>query len=243
LPLVEPGDDLAGLLLAAVADAGESLRVGDVLVLAQKIVSKAEDRYVELSTVSPSERARSLAAKVDKDPRLVEVILSESNEVVRHRIGVLVVEHRNGYVLANAGIDQSNIEHSEEGERVLLLPRDPDASAARLRAELQERSGVDVGVLINDSLGRAWRVGTIGAAIGASGVRCLDDKIGDSDLFGRELKVTEVGTGDELAAAASLLMGQASEGVPAVLARGLDLAAEPGDAKPLLRDKSMDLFR
>ena len=243
IPLVEPGDDLTALLLAGVADAGERLEDGDVLVVAQKVISKAEGRYVDLGDVSPSAEAERLAGEVDKDPRLVEVILSESNEVVRFRPGVLVVEHRLGYVLANAGIDQSNIEHPEGDERVLLLPEDPDGSAARLRGEILQRESVDVGIIINDSLGRAWRIGTAGVVLGASGVICLDNKIGDSDLFGRELLVTEIGVGDELAAAGSLLMGQASEGIPAVLARGLDLRCEGRNASELLRPKTMDLFR
>ena len=243
VPLVEPGDDLATLLLAGVEEAGEQLVAADVIVIAQKIVSKAEDRYFDLAEVTASDSAKALAREVDKDARLVELILSESKEVVRYRAGVLVVAHRLGYVLANAGIDHSNIEHPDGAERVLLLPKDPDASAARLRGEIRDRTGVDVGIVINDSLGRAWRNGTVGVALGAAGVLCLDDMKGEADLFGRELVVTEVGVADELAAAASLLMGQAAEGVPAVLARGLDLCHPHANAASLLRPKSMDLFR
>jgi coenzyme F420-0:L-glutamate ligase/coenzyme F420-1:gamma-L-glutamate ligase len=244
IPLVEPGDDLAAHLLEAVAASGEVLRATDVLVVAQKVVSKAEDRYVDLADVTVSDRARALAREVDKDPRLVELILAEAEEVVRYREGVLVVAHRCGFVLANAGIDQSNIQHPEGGERVLLLPQNADDSARRLRAAIVERSGCEVGVVINDSLGRAWRNGTVGVALGASGVVCLEDLRGETDLFGRELRVTDVGVADELAAAASLLMGQASAAVPAVLARGLDLRRSGMErARDLVRPKSMDLFR
>ncbi|MDX1383791.1 MAG: coenzyme F420-0:L-glutamate ligase, partial [Thermoanaerobaculia bacterium] len=203
IPRVEPGDDLVAILLAATAEAEIELVDADVLVVAQKIVSKAENRYVELASVTPSASARTLALEVDKDPRLVELILSEAEEVVRYRVGVLVVAHRLGFVLANAGIDQSNIEHGGGEGRVLLLPEDPDASAAELRRRIGEETGADVGVIINDSLGRAWRNGTVGVAIGAAGVDCLRDLRGDADLFGRELRVTEVGVGDELAAAGS----------------------------------------
>ena len=243
IPRVEPGDDLVAILLAATAEAEIELVDADVLVVAQKIVSKAENRYVELASVTPSASARTLALEVDKDPRLVELILSEAEEVVRYRVGVLVVAHRLGFVLANAGIDQSNIEHGGGEGRVLLLPEDPDASAAELRRRIGEETGADVGVIINDSLGRAWRNGTVGVAIGAAGVDCLRDLRGDADLFGRELRVTEVGVGDELAAAGSLLMGQAAEGVPAVHARGVDLRRRDGSAAELIRPKLMDLFR
>jgi coenzyme F420-0:L-glutamate ligase/coenzyme F420-1:gamma-L-glutamate ligase len=243
-PMVEPGADLATLILEGIDRAGDELRDRDVVVVAQKIVSKSENRYVDLRTVEPSDQARALAVEVDKDPRLVEVILRESSEVVRYRTGVLVVAHRRGYVLANAGVDQSNITHEEELDRVLLLPEDPDSSAARLRDRLRDRRGVDVGVVINDSLGRPWRNGTVGVALGAAGVLCLQDLRGTADLFGRTLRVTEVGVGDELASAASLLMGQAGEGTPVILARGLDLVADgSANATPLLRTKSLDLFR
>ncbi|HVR30733.1 MAG TPA: coenzyme F420-0:L-glutamate ligase [Thermoanaerobaculia bacterium] len=241
--MVEAGADLAALILDGVARAGDELRDRDVLVVAQKIVSKAENRYLDLRTTVPSEQARALAREVDKDPRLVEVILRESSEVVRYRTGVLVVAHRLGLVLANAGVDQSNITHEEELDRVLLLPEDPDASAARLREALRARAGADVGVVINDSLGRPWRHGTVGVALGAAGIVCLRDLRGIPDLFGRALRVTEVGVADELASAASLLMGQAGEGTPVVLARGLDLAGTAIGASTLLRPKSQDLFR
>ncbi|HEX2463672.1 MAG TPA: coenzyme F420-0:L-glutamate ligase [Thermoanaerobaculia bacterium] len=243
IPMVEPGADLAAIILDGVARAGETLRDRDVLVVAQKIVSKSENRYVDLRTIVPSEQASALAREVDKDPRLVEVILGESSEVVRYRTGVLVVAHRLGFVLANAGVDQSNITHEDELDRVLLLPENPDASAARLRDALRDRAGVDVGVIVNDSLGRPWRNGTVGVALGAAGVQCLQDLRGTPDLFGRTLRVTEVGVGDELASAASLLMGQAGESTPVILARGVDLGDSWAGASALLRSKSMDLFR
>jgi coenzyme F420-0:L-glutamate ligase/coenzyme F420-1:gamma-L-glutamate ligase len=241
--MVEPGADLAALIVDGVARAGETLRDRDVVVVAQKIVSKSENRYVDLRSIVPSEPATMLAREVDKDPRLVEVILRESDEVVRYRTGVLVVAHRLGYVLANAGVDQSNITHDEELDRVLLLPENPDRSAERLREELRQRSGADVGVIVNDSLGRPWRNGTVGVALGAAGVTCLQDLRGTADLFGRTLRVTEVGVGDELASAASLLMGQAGEATPVILARGIDLGASGTGASALLRPKSLDLFR
>lgn len=245
VPLVRAGDDLAVIVLEAVAANGESLADGDVLVLAQKIVSKAEGRIVDLATVSPSERAVALAAETDKDPRLVELVLREAREVVRYRKGVLVVEHRCGAVLANAGIDASNVEPGGigAGERVLLLPEDADASCTALRSAIRARAGVDVGVVINDSLGRAWRNGTVGAALGAAGIASLKDLNGRPDLFDRPLKATQIGLADEIAAAASLVMGQADEGRPVVLMRGLPYALEEGSARDLVRDRAHDLFR
>jgi coenzyme F420-0:L-glutamate ligase/coenzyme F420-1:gamma-L-glutamate ligase len=244
IPRVRPGDDLVALLLRAIGREHEALASGDVLVLAQKIVSKAEGRFVALDEVEPSERARELALRVDKDPRVVELILRESKEVVRAIPGVLVVEHRLGFVLANAGIDHSNVEPGEAGvERVLLLPADPDRSAAELRARLRAATGADVGVVIADSWGRPWRLGTVGFAIGAAGLPALVDLRGTPDLEGRQLQVTEVGHADQLAAAASILMGQAAEGVPAVLLRGLPRIAGDSPASALLRPRDKDLFR
>lgn len=243
MPLVRPGDDLPALILEALAATGERLRDGDVLVLAQKIVSKAEGRIVDLATVAPSAEAVELAEAVDKDPRLVELILSESAEVVRYRKGVLIVAHRCGAVLANAGIDRSNVDGADSDGRVLLLPSDPDRSCATLRAALRARSGANVGVVINDSLGRAWRNGTVGAALGAAGIAALLDLNGRPDLFDRPLQATQVGLADELAAAASLLMGQADEGRPVVLVRGLSFGTGDGAAADLVRPREQDLFR
>jgi coenzyme F420-0:L-glutamate ligase / coenzyme F420-1:gamma-L-glutamate ligase len=239
VPLVAAGDDLVTLTLAALSRAGVTPCAGDVLVYAQKIVSKAEGRSVDLRDVKPSARAFELAGQADKDPRLVELILSESVDVVRVRTGVIIVEHRSGLILANAGIDRSNV----GDERVLLLPRDADASARGLRDGLAARGGFDVGVLIIDSIGRAWRNGTVGTAIGASGLITLHDLRGTPDLFGRALETTEVGRGDEIASAASLVMGQAAEACPIVLLSGLSPAPGSGSARDLLRPKAKDLFR
>jgi coenzyme F420-0:L-glutamate ligase/coenzyme F420-1:gamma-L-glutamate ligase len=241
--LVRPGDDLASLLIAAFGADGARLGDGDVLVLAQKIVSKAEGRYVDLATVKPSARARDLARETQKDPRLVELILEESRRVVRHRPGVLIVEHRLGFVMANAGIDRSNVDPAEGTEPVLLLPRDPDGTAARLLDRLASHFGTKAAVVISDSFGRAWRRGTVGVALGAAGLPSLADLRGTPDLHGRPLQVSETGFADEIAAAASLLMGQAGEGRPAVVVRGLAWTGEAGPASSLLRDPAEDLFR
>src|SRR6185436_15510757 len=220
---------------------GLSLRRGDVLVIAQKVVSKAEGRIVDLREVTPSPRAKQLAVEVDKDPRLVELILRESTEVVRHRKGVLVVAHRNGIVLANAGIDASNVAGDEH--HVLLLPEDCNRSCREIRARLAARTGVEAGVLIIDSLGRAWRNGTVGVALGAAGLPALLDLRGTPDLHGRELRTTQVGLADEIAAAASMLMGQAGEGTPVAVLRGLKLPKADGSAADLIRARDRDLFR
>jgi coenzyme F420-0:L-glutamate ligase/coenzyme F420-1:gamma-L-glutamate ligase len=242
-PLVEPGDDLAGLILASLVKSGDRLEDGDVLVIAQKIVSKAENRYVYLRDVIPSDQAIQLAVAVDKDPRIVELILRESEEVVRHRVGAVIVRHRLGYVHANAGIDQSNIANDSDNERVLLLPADPDRSAALVRNRLKAEAGADISVIINDSAGRPWRDGTVGFAIGTAGFEPLVSMIGHGDLFGRPLQITKVAVADELAAAASFLMGQADEARPVVLIRGAQLRrAECGSGR-LIRPRAEDLFR
>ena len=243
IKLVEPGDDLSEITVAAFSGDGIVPDAGDVLVVAQKIVSKAEGRYVDVTTVEPSERAVALAAEVDKDPRFVQVVLSESKRVVRHRPGLLVVEHRLGFVMANAGIDHSNLPTQAGGERVLLLPEDPDSSALALRKELVGIFGTDIAVIISDSFGRAWRKGTVGVALGVAGLPALIDMRGHPDLFGRELLVTETGFADEIAAAAGLLMGQADEAVPMVLVRGLGWCAPEVPAAALIRPAENDLFR
>ena len=242
-PLVKPGNDLGALLIEALDRAGLKPEERDILGVAQKIVSKAEGRYIDLNQVTASERALELARAVDKDPRLVEAILSESAEVVAYKTGVLVAAHKLGFVMANAGIDRSNLEPEGEGEWALLLPQDPDASAAALKAQLEARYGVELGVIVSDSAGRAWRNGVTGIALGAAGLPALRDMVGRRDLFGRTLEVTETGFADEIAAAASLLMGQADEGLPVVLVRGLSWREPPTDARALLRPKDQDMFR
>jgi coenzyme F420-0:L-glutamate ligase/coenzyme F420-1:gamma-L-glutamate ligase len=234
LPMVRDGDDLAALLQAGLLRAGLTPQTGDVLAVAQKIVSKAEGRSVALASVTPSARARELAAETGKDARLVELILSESVRVVRARPNLIIVEHRLGFVMANAGIDQSNV--GEDGH-ALLLPVDPDASAAELAAQL------GLAVVITDSFGRAWRRGTVGVAIGAAGLPALLDLRGQPDLFGRTLMVSITGFADEIAAAAGLVMGQGAEARPAVLLRGLAWTAPAAPAAELVRVGPEDLFR
>jgi len=243
IPEVQPGADLAGILLRAVAQAGCAIEPDDVVVVAQKIVSKAEGRRVRLADVKPTQRALELAARVDKDPRLVELMLRESREVLRAKPGVLIVEHRLGFVMASAGIDQSNVPGAEEDEVALLLPEDPDGSARRLRDALRAAAGVPLAVVINDSFGRAWRNGVTGVAIGVAGVPPLVDLRGRPDREGRPLRVTQIAVADELAAAASLLMGQSDEGYPAVLARGVPYALRDGAITDIVRPRTEDLFR
>jgi coenzyme F420-0:L-glutamate ligase / coenzyme F420-1:gamma-L-glutamate ligase len=243
IKLVEGGDNLGAITVAALRDNRLVPKDGDVLVVAQKIVSKAEGRFVDIATVEPSERAIALAAEVDKDPRFVEVVLSESKRVVRHRPGLLIVEHHLGFVMANAGIDHSNVAAEDGVERVLLLPVDPDGSAKALRQHLLSAFGVGIGVIISDSFGRPWRKGTVGVALGADGLPAFVDLRGHPDLFGRELLVTETGFADEIAAAAGLLMGQADEAIPMVLVRGLTWSAPDVPAAGLVRPAEHDLFR
>ena len=243
LPLIEPGDDLGAILIEGIQRAGIAPRDRDVLVIAQKVVSKAEGRYVELRDIVPSPRAIELATNIRKDPRVVEVILSETQEIVRYRKDVFVVAHRLGFVMANAGVDQSNIEHRDGNERVLLLPVDPDASCAMLKARMDQAFSADLGIVINDSFGRPWRNGVVGVALGAAGLPSLVSLIGAPDLFGRPMRVTEVALADEIASAASMLMGQGKEGLPLVHARGLNWDAAPRNAAALVRPKAMDMFR
>jgi coenzyme F420-0:L-glutamate ligase/coenzyme F420-1:gamma-L-glutamate ligase len=243
MPLVQPGDDLAKLVQEALTRAGLALAEGDVLVVAQKIVSKAEGRLVRLETVRPSGEARRVAERAGKDPRLVEVILSESSEVLRVRDNLIIARHRLGMVMANAGVDHSNVAGETKGD-VLMLPEDPDASCARIGAALARDSGCHVGVIINDSVGRAWRRGQIGTAIGCWGLDALQDLRGRPDLFGRKLQVSEAALADQIASVASLLQGQADEGQPIVLVRGgfADRSAR-GTAADLIRPLEQDLFR
>lgn len=243
IPTVAAGDDIAAIALQGLAASGIALADGDILVFAQKIVSKAEGRRVPLAGIVPSARAVELAEKAQKDPRIVELILSEAVEVLRCRPGAIIVEDRHGMVMAHAGIDASNVESGGEGESVLLLPADPDASAARIREALRERTGAGVGIIVNDSFGRAWRLGTVGTAIGVAGLPALLDLRGRPDRTGRLLQTSELGVADEAAAAASLLMGQAGEGRPIVHMRGFPYPPADGTAADLVRPRHMDLFR
>jgi len=245
LPLVSPGDDLAELIARTLTQHGLTLQDRDVLVIAQKVVSKAEGRLVNLTTIEPSEDALEYARITSKDPRLVELILSESREVVRARKNLLIVEHRLGFISANAGIDHSNVSGpwGEAEDWVLLLPENPDESARGIREKLEQRYGCQVGVLIIDSHGRAWRLGTIGMTIGLSGLPGLVDLRGEPDLFDYRLRVTQVAASDELAAGASLVMGQAHEGLPVVLARGFPYPLREATLAELIREKDHDLFR
>jgi coenzyme F420-0:L-glutamate ligase / coenzyme F420-1:gamma-L-glutamate ligase len=242
-PLVEPGTDLGRVICRLARSRGLELVDQDVVVVAQKVLSKAEGRYVDLATVTPGGEALALANKVQKDPRLVEVILAESRRVIRHRPGVLIVEHRLGFVAANAGVDQSNVDPARGAEPVLLLPSDPDASAQRLCEQLHQEFGKAIGVVINDSFGRAWRIGTVGVALGAAGLPSLMNLRGRPDIHGRRLRVSETGFADEIAAAASLLMGQADEATPVVILRGLAWSEPSLPAAALMRKPEEDLFR
>jgi len=243
VPMVQPGDDLAALTIAAFTATALSPEDGDVLVVAQKIVSKSEGRIVDVATVTASERAIALAAETGKDPRFVEIVLAESRRIVRHRPNLIVAEHRLGFVMANAGIDHSNVAPDDGTERVLLLPLDPDASALALQQQLAARTGKRIAVIISDSFGRPFRRGTVGIALGAAGLPALIDWRGHPDLFGRTLEVTETGFADEIAAAASLVMGQADEAMPIALVRGLSWSAPEVPAAELVRPPEHDLFR
>jgi coenzyme F420-0:L-glutamate ligase/coenzyme F420-1:gamma-L-glutamate ligase len=245
IPLIRQGDDLADILLTALQETNIELQDGDILVLAQKIVSKAEGQMVNLATVMPGERARELAQQSGKDPRMVELLLQESAEILRVRPGTIIVEHKLGFVCANAGIDHSNVagEGDSVEEWVLLLPRNPDQSSRMIREKIQTTTGKKIGVMIIDSHGRAWRIGTVGVCIGLSGIPAVIDERGWKDLFGRELRITIVGAADELAAAASLVMGQAAEGTPAVHVRGFPYPLRESALKELLRPKEQDMFR
>ena len=261
IPMIQTGDDLAAIILQAVEKAGLGLADGDILVVAQKVVSKTEGRWVNLATVTPSARAVELAEQSQKDARVVELILGESREVLRVRPGSIIVEHRLGFVCASAGIDHSNVagegaqaasgegaqaassEGAQAEEWVLLLPEDPTASAQALRQRFEAASGKHLGVMIIDSHGRAWRLGVVGVAIGFAGLPGLVDLRGQPDLFGYTLRITLVGAADELAAAASLVMGQAAEGTPVVHVRGFPYPLREGSLQELLRPKEQDMFR
>jgi coenzyme F420-0:L-glutamate ligase/coenzyme F420-1:gamma-L-glutamate ligase len=243
LPMVRAGDNLPALIVKGLGHAGQRLQPRDVVVVAQKIVSKAEGRTVDLADVVPTAEAEALAAEVGKDPRIVQVVLSESVKVVRSRPNLMIMQHRLGFVMANAGIDQSNVAEQDGAHRALLLPVDPDGSAEAIRARLAAAYGVEIGVVISDSFGRPWRRGTVGVAIGAAGLPSLIDLRGEPDLFGRTLEVSIIGFADEIAAAASLLQGQAAEGQPVVVLRGLTWQAPNVPVAEVVRPPEEDLFQ
>ncbi len=241
IPLIKKGDSVTQNIIQSLSNTQIKLQNGDVLVIAQKIVSKAEGRMVDLREVEPSFEATKLAVETEKDPRLVEMILQESRSIIRTRPGLIIAEHNQGFICANAGIDHSNVAGSSDW--ILLLPKDSDASAAMIRKELEKSLGVQVAVLIIDSHGRAWRNGTVGITIGLSCLPGIEDKRGTKDMFGYELKVTEIAVADELAAAASLMMGQVDEGTPVVHVRGFPYAFRGAKLDELLREEDRDLFR
>lgn len=245
IPLVKPGDDISQIIINSVRESRLYLENGDIFVVAQKIISKAENRLFNLSQVEPSELALKIAVEVDKDPRFIELVLSESSEILRKKSGTIIVEHKLGFVCANAGIDHSNVDAlwGNPDDWVLLLPVDPDYSASSIRCKIKAEFGAEVGVLIIDSHGRAWRQGIVGMAIGISGLPGLVDMRGKPDLFGYKLRITQIAVADELAAAASLLMGQAAEGSPVVHVRGFPYPLRDGTLAELIRPKELDLFR
>jgi coenzyme F420-0:L-glutamate ligase/coenzyme F420-1:gamma-L-glutamate ligase len=242
IPLVRAGDDLAALILTALAAQTLSLAPGDILVVAQKIVSKAEGRQVSLATITPSPEAIDLAKETEKDPRLVELILRESTTVLRKKPGVLIVRQKLGLVGAQAGIDQSNIEHGDD-ENALLLPEDPDRSARQIRDAVAKRTGVRPGVIVSDSMNRPWRLGTIGGAIGSAGIQVLDDRRGLHDIYGREMKVTMINRADSIATAATLVMGETTERTPVALVRGFPQEDHGQTARDIVRPLEEDMFR
>jgi len=245
IPIIRQDDNLADILVKSLQDTNIKLQNDDILVVAQKIVSKSEGRMVNLATIKPSPEAIELAKKCEKDPRVVELILQESNEILRVRVGTIIVEHKLGFVCANAGIDHSNVAGGgdKDEEYVLLLPENPDFSARNIREQIKQRTGINIGVAIIDSHGRAWRNGTVGICIGLSGLPGIIDERGWKDLFGYTLKITVVGVADELAAAASLVMGQAAEGTPVVHVRGFPYPLGAGSLKEIIRPKDQDMFR
>lgn len=245
IPMIKPGDNLGSIIMSALRTERIALQTGDILVIAQKIVSKSEGRLRKLSMVKPSQQALEIAKTVDKDARFVELVLKESVKVLRTRPGTLIVQHKLGFICANAGIDHSNVlgEDGDPEDWVLLLPKDPDGSALKLRTYLEEESQTHVGVLIIDSHGRAWRMGIVGISIGFSGVPGVVDMRGKDDLFKYKLRITQIAAADELAAAASLLMGQANEGTPVVHVRGFPYALRKSRFNEMIRPEKDDLFR
>ncbi|MBL1141082.1 MAG: coenzyme F420-0:L-glutamate ligase [Proteobacteria bacterium] len=241
IPLIKPNDNLEKIILSALFASGIKLENNDIIAIAQKIISKAEGRLVDLATVKPSEKAIKLAQEINKDPRQIELVLSEAKEIIAVKPGVIIVEHHSGVILANAGIDHSNVEGSKE--IVCLLPKDANQSAKRLKKEIEALCKKQIGIIITDSIGRPWRKGTTGVAIGSAGVETIRDLRGDKDMFGRELMVSETANADSLASAACLLMGEGDDATPVVLIRGVTTVMSDQDTRQLLRPKDEDMFR
>ena len=241
IPLIHPGDDLVAIISDAMQAAQQEIIDGDVVIIAQKLISKAEGRLVALSSVEPGPEAIELAAAAEKEPGIAQLILDESAQILRRRPGVIIAEHNLGFVLANAGLDRSNVDSNDD--MVLLLPLNPDKSAAELRSGLSEVTGASLGVIIADSVGRAWRMGTTGMTLGCSGVEALANLRGHDDMFGRELLVSEHAIADSIASAAQLLMGEADEATPIVILRGLNEGSSTQDSQLLLRPADEDMFR
>jgi coenzyme F420-0:L-glutamate ligase/coenzyme F420-1:gamma-L-glutamate ligase len=242
MPLIQPGQDVSDEIINAIASESILVDDGDVIAIAQKIVSKSENRYLDISSLSPSEEAKTLSKQIDKDPKFIQAILNESKKVVRYRMGVLIVEHKLGFIHANAGIDRSNID--QEQDIVLLLPEDPDESAKEISQSLSQFFKKNVSVIITDTMGRPFRNGIVGFTIGSHNIECILDERGQKDLYGNELKVTQIGIADELAAAASLLMGQAAQKKPVVIIKGYKFKQNNlSDSQLLIRGEEEDLFR
>ena len=239
IPLLKMGDEIADLVCNAAKEQHVDFRDHDILVVAQKIVSKVEGKMINLDTITPSNLAKKIAQSNNKDPRHIEAILNESTRIVRMQGAHLIVETHHGFVCANAGVDQSNVEHEDH---VITLPTNPDESARKIRRRLRELTGANVGVIIADTFGRAWRIGQVNVAIGVDGLRPIKDYRGSDDMFGRTLNVTQIATADELASAAELVMKK-SDGIPVAIVRGLDYVSGEGSAKELIRPPEYDLFR
>jgi coenzyme F420-0:L-glutamate ligase/coenzyme F420-1:gamma-L-glutamate ligase len=242
LPLFKPGQDLSKEIIKAISSESIEVDDGDVIAIAQKIVSKSENRYLDISLISPSDEAITLSKQIDKDPKFIQAILNESKKVVRYRMGVLIVEHKLGFIHANAGIDRSNID--QEQDIVLLLPEDPDASAKAISKSLSKFFTKNISVIITDTMGRPFRNGIVGFTIGSHNIECLLDERGKKDLYGNKLRVTQIGIADELAAASSLLMGQAAQKKPVILIKGYQFKQNNlSDSQSLIRGEEEDLFR
>ena len=242
MPLIKPGQDLSKEIIKAISSESIEVDDGDVIAIAQKIVSKSENRYLDISLLSPSDEAITLSKQIDKDPKFIQAILNESKKVVRYRMGVLIVEHKLGFIHANAGIDRSNID--QEQDIVLLLPEDPDASAKAISKSLSKFFAKNISVIITDTMGRPFRNGIVGFTIGSHNIECILDERGQKDLYENKLKVTQIGIADELAAAASLLMGQAAQKKPVVIIKGYKFNQNNlSDSQSLIRGEEEDLFR